>query len=222
MNENPITTYQLTITKEELAALPAAHFQGTIVLIEKTEEVAPAVSSLRQCDVIGFDTETRPSFKKGQTNTVSLMQLSTRDTCYLLRLNHVGLTDDLKMLLEDPGSLKIGLSIHDDFHNLSRLADIVPKGFIDLQNYVKRFHISDNSLSKIYGIVFGKRISKGQRLTNWEASQLTDNQQAYAALDAKACIDIYDRISSGNFNPLESPYLRYPQEEQNEENGNDE
>lgn len=210
MNENHTTTYLLTITKEELAQLPAAHFQGSIRLIEKAEDVAGAVEALRKSDVIGFDTETRPSFKKGQTNIVSLLQLSTRDTCYLMRLNHTGLTDELKQLLEDPDVLKIGLSIHDDFHNLKKISDIEPAGFIDLQHYVKQINIADNSLTRIYGIVFGKRISKGQRLTNWEALQLTDSQQAYAALDAKACIDIYDEIHSGRFNPLSSPYLRHP------------
>lgn len=208
MNENPRLTYQISITKEELAALPAAHFHGEISLIEKPEEVSAAVARLRECDVVGFDTETRPSFKKGQTNIVSLLQLSTRDICYLIRLNHIGLTDELKQLLEDPDVLKVGLSIHDDFHNLNKIASIEPRGFVDLQNYVKNFNISDNSLTKIYGIVFGKRISKGQRLTNWEASQLTESQQAYAALDAMACIDIYDKVSSGQFDPLQSPYLR--------------
>ena len=133
MNENPRLTYQISITNEELAALAAAHFHGEISLIEKPEEVSAAVARLRECDVVGFDTETRPSFKKGQTNIVSLLQLSTRDICYLIRLNHIGLTDELKQLLEDPDVLKVGLSIHDDFHNLNKIASIEPRGFVDLR-----------------------------------------------------------------------------------------
>lgn len=198
---------RISISKEQLAALPAAHFEGEICVIEKIDDVEEAVSELLQSDIIGFDTETRPTFRKGQTNTVSLLQLSTRQKSFLFRLNRIGLPDRILSLLEDSRCLMIGLSIHDDFHNLSKIAKIKPDGFIDLQNYVKQFNIADNSLSRIYGIVFGERISKGQRLTNWEADALTPAQQSYAALDAMACIRIYDYLSSGKFDPDQSPYL---------------
>lgn len=206
ISEKSIFT-KITISKEQLAALPAAQFEGKICLIEKPEDIPQAVAQLRNSDIIGFDTETRPSFRKGQTNSVSLLQLSTRDTCFLFRINLTGLAQSLIDILQDPSLLKVGLSIHDDFHNLNKLVHIEPQGFIDLQHFVKDYKISDNSLSKIYGIVFGKRISKGQRLTNWEAEELTQAQQCYASLDAMACISIYDHISKGNFNPETSPYL---------------
>ena len=182
-------------------------------IVEDEEGIKEAIDKLRESDVIGFDTETRPSFRKGQSNTVSLIQLSTRETCYLFRINHLGLAKPIVELLEDPSIRKIGLSVHDDFHNLNKITEIHPEGFIELQNYVKNFKIADNSLTKIYAVIFGKRISKGQRLTNWEAEQLTSSQQAYAALDAMACIEIYDYISSGKFNPEESPYLTIPDED---------
>lgn len=205
-SENNIET-KVTISKQQLAELPAAQFEGEIYVVDKTADIPSAVAILRESDVIGFDTETRPSFKKGQTNTVSLLQLSTRKKCFLFRLNHTGLTQPLIDILQDPDLLKIGVSIHDDFHNLNKISHIDPAGFIDLQNYVKGYKIADNSLSRIYAILFGKRISKGQRLTNWEADTLTTSQQSYAALDAMACVNIYDHLFSGIFKPEASPYL---------------
>lgn len=203
----------VTISKEELAKLPAAEFQGEIRLVEEADEVEKAINELRESSVIGFDTETRPSFKKGQVNSVALVQLSNLSTCYLFRINLTGLHQAIIDLLEDPGIIKIGLSIHDDFHNLSKISEINPDGFIDLQNFVKTVRIADNSLSKIYGALFGRRISKGQRLTNWEARQLTPHQQAYAALDAMACVEIFNYINNGSFNPSESPYLTVQNDE---------
>lgn len=200
------SSYILTISKSELAALPAAKFNGRIVVVETPDDVVNAVEELRKSDMVGFDTETRPSFKKGHLNGVSLIQLSTRDVCFLFRIIKTGITPPLKMLLEDPQVTKIGVSVHDDFHNLQRICDFKPAGFIDLQSYVKNFDIEDTSLSKIYAIVLGERVSKGQRLSNWESDTLTVAQQAYASLDAKACIDIFDRLSSGSFHAETSPY----------------
>lgn len=204
------TIETISITKTQLSKLPPAHFDGKILVIQTEEEVNDAIEILRKSDIIGFDTETRPSFKKGCSNTVSLIQLSTRDTCFLFRINKTGLTKPIIDLIEDPSILKVGLSTRDDFHNLNKLSHLEPKGFIDLQSYVKQFNIADNSLSRIYGIVFGQRISKGQRLTNWEADELTPSQQSYAALDAIACIKLYDYLSAGKFNPETSPYLVSP------------
>lgn len=198
----------VSISKEELASLPAADFHAGLRLIDNNDDVEAAVAELAASDIIGFDTETRPSFKRGISYKVSLLQLSTRKVCYLFRLNKIGLPKSLVSLLADPAKLKIGVSVHDDFHNLTKLVDFTPEGFIDLQAYVKDFMIADNSLSRLYGIVFGKRISKAQRLTNWEADKLTKAQQTYAAMDALACIDLYDCLSTGNFDPKTSPYLR--------------
>ena len=214
MNSDISSKAVITISKQQLSQLPLANFSGEIRLIEDEEGVAAALSELRKADVIGFDTETRPSFRKGQTNTVSLIQLSTREVCYLFRINHFGLDRRIIDILEDPDITKIGLSIHDDFHNLNKICHIEPKGFIELQNFVKKYKISDNSLSKIYAVIFGQRISNGQRLTNWEAEHLTPSQQSYAALDAMACVMIYDYINSGKFNPEDSPYLVYPSEDE--------
>lgn len=200
--------YKVSISKEELATLPIASYPGRIVMVDSDEDVINAVDTLRKETVIGFDTETKPSFKRGRSNNVALLQLSTHETCFLFRLNHIGLHDQVRSLLEDSNILKIGVSIHDDFHNLRKLYNLEPAGFIDLQSYVKDFEIADNSLARIYAILFGRRISKGQRLTNWEANHLTNHQQEYASLDAYACIQIYDLLTSQGFNPAQSPYYR--------------
>lgn len=201
-----IEPFQVCITKEELAALPLAPYRGQAIIIDTPAAAAEALAVLSAAPIIGFDTETRPNFTRGQQNKVSLIQLAVKDRCYLFRINTLGLTDELISLLQDPTKLKVGLSIHDDFMNLRRLRQFEPGGFVELQKYVKEYKISDASLQKIYAILFGERISKGQRLSNWEASTLTPHQMSYAALDADACIRIYEYISSGQFNPLNSPY----------------
>ncbi len=197
---------EVSISKQQLAALPAAQFQGTITVVDDPESAEIAVSRLRESDLIGFDTETRPSFKKGQIYHVALLQLSSDSECFLFRLNKIGMPESLKQLLEDKEILKVGLSIHDDFRNLHKKFDFEPEGFIELQQYVTNWNITDKSLSKLFGILFGKRISKSQRLSNWEAEQLAEAQQNYAALDALACVKIYRHLNAGFFNPEESAY----------------
>ena len=185
-----LDTLKISISKQQLATLPAAGYTKKITVIEKAEDVPAAIESLRREKIIGFDTETRPSFKKGVSY-----------------INKCGFRDEIVELFEDPVKIKVGLSLHDDFTNLSKLRKFNPKGFVDLQTYVKQSGIIDNSLSRIYAIVFGQRISKNQRLSNWEAPTLTDHQQAYAALDAYACIQIYNAIGNRIFKPRESQYI---------------
>lgn len=219
MGENMLKEkeYTISISKEELSRLPAARFDGRIMVVDTLAALEDALADLKSHKIIGFDTETKPCFKKGQSNQVSLVQLATPTTCYLIRINKTGLDHGLVDLLEDAGVRKVGLSIHDDFHNLRKLGDLEPEGFVELQTYVKSFHIVDNSLTRIYAVIFGQRISKGQRLTNWEADELTRAQQAYAALDAAACLHIHDQLSLGNFHPENSPYLHFPEEEPQDE-----
>ncbi|MDE6559835.1 MAG: 3'-5' exonuclease domain-containing protein 2 [Muribaculaceae bacterium] len=207
---------EVSISKEQLAALPPAQFQGTITIIDDPETVESAVSRLRESDLIGFDTETRPSFKKGQTFNVALLQLASDNECFLFRLNKIGMPESLKALLEDTDLQKVGLSLHDDFRNLHKKYDFEPDGFVELQQYVTQWNITDRSLSKLFGILFGKRISKSQRLSNWEAEQLSESQQNYAALDAQACIKIFRHLKNGLFHPEESSYrIEKTEEEKN-------
>ena len=194
-----------SIDKETVATLPVSSYDGIISVIETEAEADKADEILEQQSLLGFDTETRPSFRKGQTFNAALMQIATPERCFLFRLNKIGLCDRLKAFLENPQVLKVGLSVHDDFTVLRRNNKLDPKGFVELQDMVKKFDIADNSLQKIYAILFGERISKAQRLSNWEADQLTPAQQTYAALDAWACIRIYNLLVSGNFDYKHSP-----------------
>lgn len=179
------------IAKAEIAEMPAELFGGRIIVVHSAAEVDKAVNYLKGFPILGVDTETRPSFAKGKTYEVSLLQVSTEDTCFLFRLNYIGMPDALVALLQDGRQLKVGLSLRDDIQGLQRKHSFEPKGFLDLQQYVKTWGIEAQSLQKIYALLFGKKISKSQRLTNWEADVLTDRQKGYAATDAWACIRIY-------------------------------
>ncbi len=179
------------IDKEVLSSLPTCSITGKIVVVDKPGDVAAAVADLWQSKVIGFDTETRPSFTKGVQHSVCLLQLATESTCYLFRLKLIGESAELKALLESGEHVKIGLSVHDDFRSLNRWMEVYPQNFIELQKYVKAYGVEDMSLQKIYAIIFGEKISKRQQLSNWEAETLSEAQQAYAAIDAWACRKIY-------------------------------
>lgn len=207
----------VTISKEHLATLPPAEYKGKICVVDDSAKLEPAILDLNKSNVIGFDTETRPSFRKGMHYNVALIQLATNDTTYLFRTNKIGYPKELIDILQNPEKLKIGLSIHDDFLNLRKVVDFEPQGFVDLQPFVKEFKIADNSLSRLYGILFGERISKGQRLSNWEAEGLTEAQCIYAALDAYSCLKIYNYLNDNNFNPKTSPYLILPPEPEPED-----
>ncbi|MCQ2219120.1 MAG: 3'-5' exonuclease domain-containing protein 2 [Paludibacteraceae bacterium] len=184
------------ISKEELSACPAEVYNGRAYVIQTLPDAEKAVNYLRTQSVVGFDTETKPSFVKGRSNQVALMQISTADVCFLFRLNVIGIPPCLLEFLKDKAVMKIGLSLRDDFRALNRRAAIEPGNFLDLQNYVKSFGIEENSLTKIYAIIFGKRISKAQRLSNWEAPLMTERQIAYAALDAWTTREIFIHLNS--------------------------
>ena len=177
--------------KQYISTLPKAEFQGKIVIIHSQREVKAAVDFLRKQTIVGVDTETRPSFRRGLTYQVALLQISTLDICFLFRLNMLGLPSELAQFFETPEILKIGLSLKDDISLLKRRAQFKPQGFIDLQDFVKTMGIEDMSLQKLYANVFGEKISKSAQLTNWENTVLTESQKKYAATDAYATLRIY-------------------------------
>ncbi|MBR3443854.1 MAG: 3'-5' exonuclease domain-containing protein 2 [Bacteroidaceae bacterium] len=180
--------------KSDIAALPKVLFEGRIIVILSEREADRAVDYLLRQPILGFDTETRPSFRRGQMHKVALLQVSTRDTAFLFRLNRIGLTDSIVRLLEDKRVLKVGLSLKDDMHNLRLRRDFQPGTYVELQQEVQRLGVEDMSLQKLYANLLGGRISKTQQLTNWEADVLTEAQQRYAATDAWACIQIHREI----------------------------
>ncbi len=185
------------ITAEEFNAAPLLECTCHIEVITLETQAEAAVEAIRQSgSPVGFDTETRPSFVKGKTYDVSLVQLSAGNAAFLFRLKKLGgFSKALKGLLEDETVLKIGLSTKDDFRSLRKLDEhFEPRNFVELQQTVSAYGINELSLSKIYACLFGKKLSKRQRLSNWEAAELSPKQQAYAALDAIACVDIYEKL----------------------------
>ncbi|MBP3552999.1 MAG: 3'-5' exonuclease domain-containing protein 2 [Bacteroidaceae bacterium] len=191
------------IDKNVVAEMEVVTFDGRIIVIQTELEAEKAVDYLLTQPIVGIDTETRPSFKRGVINKVALLQVSTYDTCFLFRLNMIGMCPSIVRLLSHPTLVKVGLSLKDDIRMLHFVGEFASNNFIDLQNIVGQVGIRDMSLQKIYANLFGQKISKRQRLTNWEADVLNDAQKAYAAIDAWACLKIYDRIeelkASGNY-----------------------
>ena len=180
--------------KKSIAQLPTVTFPGKTVVVMSESEAEKAVHFLLSQDILGVDTETRPSFKKGESHMVSLLQVSTSDVCFLFRLNHIGITPAILRLLENKVVPMVGLSLHDDMLSLHKRVAFTPGYFIDLQDLVGELGIEDLSLQKLYANLFHQKISKRQRLTNWDSDVLNDKQKAYAALDAWACINLYKEI----------------------------
>jgi ribonuclease D len=187
-NEN---SFKTTITKEEITLLPRTKFCGEIIYIDTLDAFNEFFPLLESHTLLGFDTETKPAFKKGVINEVSLLQLSTSDKALLFRLNQIGLLKPLTKLLSDPKIIKAGVAVRDDISALNRLSKFTPGGFIDLQKLVKDYGIEDNGLKKLAANILGFNISKRQQTSNWEQEQLSLAQIEYAATDAWICYEIY-------------------------------
>ena len=180
--------------KATINALPLVEYPYKINVILNKYEAERAVDYLLTCDILGVDTETKPAFRRGQNHKVALLQVATREQCFLFRLNHLGLPQSIIRLLSNRMVPMVGLSWHDDIMSLHRRAEFTPGWFIDIQDIIGNIGIEDKSLQKLYANLFGEKISKRQRLTNWEADVLSDKQKEYAAIDAWACINLYDEI----------------------------
>ncbi len=192
-----------TIDKAIIKDLPRAVCTGEVRLVDNKTKLRQALKELKGIEVLGIDTETRPSFEKRRQHSVCLLQIATGEVTYLFRLNKIGLASGLIKILADPNIIKVGLSLQDDCRVLRRLGDFEPKSFLELQRLCPGYGIKDASLQKIYAIVFGQYMSKSQRMSNWEAETLTTAQQEYAALDALACLQIYNKLLSlPNPNPI--------------------
>ena len=183
-----------SISNEDVAALEMVQFDGEIVIVETAQALEEACNYLSEQRILGFDTETRPSFTAGVTNKVALLQLYGGSKCFLIRLNRVQMSKALTDILHRSDILKIGAAVKNDIVGLSKLRHFTAGGFIDLQDIVENYGNKDKSLRKISGIVLGKKVSKAQRLSNWEAKTLTPQQQVYAATDAWVCVEIYENL----------------------------
>src|SRR5690554_4495677 len=185
----------LQITKEEVNALEMCAFQGRIVMIDHPKDIAEAVQALKKSRLLGFDTETRPAFRKGVSYDVALLQLSTPNTAYLFRLNLIGLPAGVQDILEDPKIVKIGAAVRDDLKGLRKLSPtFTPASFFDLNEELKRVGFLNVGVRNLSAMVLNIRISKSEQVSNWEGETLTDKQQLYAATDAWACLEIFERL----------------------------
>ncbi|MFR9526468.1 MAG: 3'-5' exonuclease [Rikenellaceae bacterium] len=191
MSEKPI---QAKISNEDSAKLPALLFQGEIIVVDKVEQIEAACNDIARYPIIGFDTETRPSFKAGVSYKVALLQLSTPIKSYLFRLNKIPLDRAILSILERKDIIKLGADVLGDLRALRALRNFKENGFVDLQKIIGDYGIEEKSLRKMSALVLGYRISKAQRLSNWEAAQFTQQQQRYAATDAWVCIEIYNKL----------------------------
>jgi len=183
------------IDKSELADKPRVAFSGIVEEIDTEEKAQKAIETLSKEKVVGFDTETRPSFTRGVAHKIALLQLSTDRNAYLFRLNKMGIPDCVAGFLINPDILKVGISIKDDFHSLSSRRKMEPKGFVELQELCGGMGIEEKGLQKLYCLLFKERISKNQQLSNWEIDSLTESQRQYAAIDAWACLKIYHYVT---------------------------
>lgn len=186
--------FKKEISKEELNELPLKAFEGEIVDVCNFASFNTAIKELEEAKILGFDTETRPSFKKGSVNEVAILQLSTSTKAYLFKLKNIGVPKKLVRLLKNPDIIKSGVAIHDDIKALQKISFFQAGGFIELQTYVKKFGIENFSLKKLSGIILNFRISKSQQLSNWENKTLTKEQQIYAATDAWVGCEIYKSL----------------------------
>lgn len=189
-------SFQKSITKEEVNEMPLEAFEGEIILVDQDEELHEAVEYLKQYPILGFDTETRPSFKKGRVNDVALLQLAANSRTFLFRINKIGLPQELTSLLADPNIIKVGAAIKDDIRGLQKMNDFDANGFLELQQYVLKFGIESFSLKKLSAIVLEFRISKRQQVSNWEAEELSAGQLRYAATDAWVSLKIFEKLKA--------------------------
>lgn len=211
--------YKISISPEEIGALELASFPGVIEVVDSADSDAfhRAVRYLKRQKVVGFDTETRPTFSPDQhSNGTALLQLSGSENAYLFRLKKTGLPRSLAAILANPSILKVGAATLDDVRGLQKLAKFQPRGFVDLQNMVWEYGIKDKSVKKMTAIILGVKISKAQQLSNWEAEHLSESQLRYAATDAWVCREMYLKLIHSQKHPL-TPEQLYP--ERYQENG---
>ncbi|GMQ30523.1 3'-5' exonuclease [Algoriphagus confluentis] len=189
-----------SISKEEINELPLGQFEGEIFLIDHRDDVGEVVDFLENEDIIGFDTETKPSFRKGQFNHVSLLQLSTATQAFLFRLNSIGFPNELRNLLEKDNLIKVGAAVHDDIKALRKLTtSFHPNSFFDLNDELKKVGFHNVGVRNLSGMVLKIRISKTEQVSNWEAERLSEKQLRYAATDAWACLEIYKVLRDEGF-----------------------
>ena len=193
---------QKTISHEEINSLPLKAFKGKIELITEVDALGKVFKQVKEQDVVGFDTETKPAFVKGQVHKVSLLQLAIPNKVFLIRLNFTGLDKEIIHFLESEKIIKAGVGIRDDIKTLHRLGKFHAAGFAELSTMARENGLEVESVKKLTALLLGFRISKGAQTSNWEAEKLNEKQIIYAATDAWVCLEIYNKLSSSKFNSV--------------------
>lgn len=187
---------RVNITPEEINNLPLQTFTGKTIVVSDATQLPKAIKEIEKYDVVGFDTETRPSFKRGQFYQVALLQLAVPGKVFLIRVNHTGVTDDIVSLFQNPSIVKTGVGIRDDLKALQKLKPFEPAGFFDLSTLAKQAGLQVESVKKLTALLLGFRISKSAQTSNWEAPNFTQKQIEYAATDAWVCLELYDKLKA--------------------------
>jgi ribonuclease D len=185
---------RISITADEINNLPLKTFEGKTLVVSEADKLDKIVREIENHDVVGFDTETRPSFKKGQVFQVSLLQLAIPKKVFLIRVNHTGVTEELARLFSNPRIMKAGVGIRDDLKALQKLRKFDPVNCFDLSTLAKESGLQVESVKKLTALLLGFRISKSAQTSNWEAETFTQKQIEYAATDAWVCLELYEKL----------------------------
>ena len=183
------------ITKEEINNLDLGKYSGPIKLIETKKDLDNACQEIIKCPIIGIDTETKPSFKKGQINSVAILQLATDKIVYIIRLKFVEINQALASIFSNTNIVKVGIAVNDDLKDLKKLFFFEDQNVIDLNILASKLGFESIGAKKLSALVLGIRISKRQQISNWESKFLTNAQIDYAATDAWICREIYLRLT---------------------------
>ena len=182
------------VSKEDVKNYSIENFSGKIIIIDRQEDIVESCLYLKKQKIIGFDTESKPTFKKGVTSKVSLVQFSTEDCAFLFRINKTGLDNSIIDIICDKKIKKIGIAIHDDIKALQRIKEFEPNNIIDLNQLALKLGFESIGAVKLSILILGFSISKSARLSNWEQINLTNSQIEYAATDAWICNMIYNKL----------------------------
>ncbi len=198
---------KITITAEELNMLPLKAFKGKVSVITEPSKLSSVLREIERHEVVGFDTETRPSFKRGQIYQVALLQLAVPDNVFLIRIHQTGLPGEIASIFENPNIIKAGVAIRDDIKALQKINRFQPSSFIELSALAKTSGLQVESVKKLAGLLLGFRISKSAQTSNWEAPTLTEKQLEYAATDAWVCLEIYNYLKSNYLGKIGDPEI---------------
>jgi ribonuclease D len=192
------SSHRHTISKEEITALPLKSYTGSIHVIDSDAKMSAAARDLGKEKVLGFDTETRPAFKAGESYPPALVQLAGSDSVYIFQLRHITFYEPLAAILADKHVLKAGIAVRDDLKKLGTMLSFDPAGFVELADMSSKLGIKNAGVRGLAALLFGFRISKRSKISRWDAPELTKEQIAYAATDAWVCREIYFALMEGS------------------------